>query len=344
MHAPPGATVAAIVLLLLLSPMLQSCAAVGNRGPGLAQARLAGLLALGALAGCVAPSAEKVDSGVTGPPAVDSTTFWRPGLYDSAATACRVEDGPCTCTGDRHAYGVTDVARFAGCETIDGSLTIELINEPSLPTLPYLREIDGDLKVVDTMALRNLDSFPALEAIGGDILIHGTTRLESLQGLERVTRFHGGIHIPNSNFDLTSLDGLQGIQRPALVRIEASQLTSLAGLSGLRQVGTLEILGGPDPMPLDGGLRRLERATHIQLRGIADPTLDGFASLERVSGTISLVDWPNLSDVTAFESVGPTRRLYLFDAPLLCRSHADALAGAVGAEREYYVEGVDEGC
>ena len=127
--------------------------------------------------------------------------------------------------------------------------------------------ITGDLKVVDSPDIYNLERLVALTRIDGALVITGNTAL-------------------------LNLDGLLNIASAGSVEVDGNSImTNIEGLKGLIQVGDLTVSSNPDLADLMGLRNLIAAAGDVTLK--SNPliqNLSGLSSLVRVAGTLTIED------------------------------------------------------
>jgi Leucine-rich repeat (LRR) protein len=199
---------------------------------------------------------------------------------------------------------------LAGCERIEGDLTLELLADANAGSLASLRAITGVLRVSGARGGTRVPLFAALELVGGlhlsDLPLEEPPALPRLRTIQSASNFdvsRGGLSIDacsglvdmrafaaieeldflsvNRVWSLTSLEGLNGLRRLHSLSLEETGVTDLSQLaraSGLRMLilagnSALESLEGlPDGRELFGVVvARNERLA--SLRGLGLPAV-----------------------------------------------------------------------
>lgn len=165
--------------------------------------------------------------------------------------------GPVACTGGS-VQSAPELARYQGCETVEGDLRIEAAELENVDALASLRHVSGALSIANAPDLENVEG------------------LENLRSVQR-------IEIENAP-RLVSLRGLEGLQALDALEVQRTGVRSLTGLEGLREVGTLEIVQNPHLISLRA-LNGLEHAKSVRLelnpRLAAQPGLLPAIEIER---------------------------------------------------------------
>lgn len=226
---------------------------------------------------------------------------------------------------------VTDQAQLdllAGCEVIEGSLTLELFPNADATALESLREVTGRLKIAGAEAVR-LPMFPRLEATGhlilADLEIGAADRFPALRAIghaERLLPRAGqlellratgiadlgmfrevqgiAILILSGNPDLARLEGIENLTELRELEIRGNErLTSLAGFRDTPALQSVQIAANPALESL-AGLRLPQRLSALRLySNDALQTLEGLESVTHaaleVSGHASLRTLEGLS-------------------------------------------------
>jgi hypothetical protein len=114
------------------------------------------------------------------------------------------------CVESIYAHTDSDLAALAGCETIEGDLTIggggELTN---LDSLSNLTTVTGDLDIINT-TLSNLDGLANVSSVRGSLFLRDNDALSNISGLSSLNPVGGDVHI-YYNVVLTSIDGFSSL-------------------------------------------------------------------------------------------------------------------------------------
>jgi hypothetical protein len=189
----------------------------------------------------------------------------------------------------------SELEQLAGCEQIDGDLHIEVFEGADLRPLSALRVVDG---------LLELGAYP-------DIALENNADLMAIKAqVERIAE----------DGYLSSLTGLEGLQRASALQINYVAAEDLEPLLGLRQ------LSGRGSPPLPAGSLGIESTANLRdLRGLANiesvgrllltdnPALSSLGGIQLAVNpiNISLVDSPLLGSLDELEGVGSTGSLTL---------------------------------
>jgi hypothetical protein len=137
------------------------------------------------------------------------------------------------------------------------------------------------------------------------------TTLEGLQGLERVD----GIYIENA--PIVSLDGLRGLTSTrSLAIVTVPALTNIDGLSGVTDFEELTLSDARVLTDLDG-IGNATRIGFLGLSSLSIASLGTLPNLTSVSG-VQLTSLPNLAELDAFAKLSsPPAIVWLYDLPSL---------------------------
>lgn len=198
--------------------------------------------------------------------------------------------------------GNLGLSSLAGLQNLTSVKQI-MLSSTSLSNLNDLGNISGK---VESITLLRMDQVTDIQALGGiseinDLTIDGLGRLTSLQGLEHIQRFDHVLIEQTSLRDFTGLEGLTEVTE--LLHITGNpQLTSLKGMESLSRIGriniytSLKIINNNALIDLDGlyGLRG-EHTGGIQImRNDQLESIMGLDSLSMVYGKISIYKNPKL--------------------------------------------------
>lgn len=267
--------------------------------------------------------------------------------------------GPGFCQGSITLRTLSDVAELASrnCETLDGSLgvTYQVDNLDALAP-STLRTITGSLSIGQTSNLKSLAGLSGLRRIGGSLSVGSNELLENLSGLESLEQIGSDPNVDSitiqANPKLTSFDAIGSARITAGVMIMASEaLTSVAGLKGLSQSGSLWISGAPSlkEIRLDAltecaeckitsllKLQRLELpslkraqvlrvASNLRLQTLSLPLLQ---SVER---ELSVIVNDALTSVGTLEQLSSVGVMQFAENPKLPQCFVDALGARLNA-------------
>ncbi len=237
--------------------------------------------------------------------------------------------GNVTISNNRYNPSVSDILN-GNCERTglsgeiyEGSITLYGQDEVDDFALFAYSEVTGDLTITNqaTNSIVSLAGLNHLSKIGGTFKIQYTP-LTSLQGLENLS-FIGDNFTIDTNNNLTSLSGLEGlttIQGRYVNIIDNSNLTSLAGLNNLTTINGL--LGGPNGVrgqiyidsndnltSLAGMESFTEILGHLVIsRNQSLTSLQGFNNLTSIQGRLSIYEngITSLNGLENLNSVGET--------------------------------------
>jgi hypothetical protein len=226
-----------------------------------------------------------------------------------------------------------DWSLLSGVHCIDGDLQVTGV-EGTVPALPDLGIITGDLIIASNDSPDVLPSFGALREVGDDILIQGNNNLVNLTGLgelqrasqititgnrdlvdltglDHLKRFGGAITV-TSNPSLVSVDGLDQLATGGQIALRANRsLTSIDALASLREIVLLEISGNMNlPAVSLPALERVEVRLIINenpaITSVTAPVLTttgGFIQMES-NAALRSIDLPRLAATAALRMTG----------------------------------------
>jgi len=229
-----------------------------------------------------------------------------------------------TCQGDFTVTSQAELATLSDCEVIDGTLTIDGIEEPvSLLTLSKLTRVTN-LIIATNPALGSLRGLENLTRVTGDLEIGefsgianlplvdlaptpamGNNSLTTLSGLNNLQSVGGDLSIAN-NDGLMFLKGLESLKTVSgdVLLYKNYKLTSLLGLSSLNVGGNFVIRDNASLVLLDE-LEEVSIGGNLGLSGNFVPTaqhcrgdftavnqaiLDALANCTVIDGTLTIND------------------------------------------------------
>ena len=181
-----------------------------------------------------------------------SKTQWFLGLtvlMASGATGCSMTESrpavsgvtPVECAGAT-LHSAEEAARYASCEAVQGDLRVLNSELRDLTALERIRSVSGTLEIAGNPHLDDLTGLDRLSSVG-KLQIENNADLDDLAGLSNLT--HASSIVIRHNHELTSLRGLEGLTRADQVVLAGNGLFGVAGLSNLREVGELAVVGNP---------------------------------------------------------------------------------------------------
>ena len=240
-----------------------------------------------------------------------------------------IMQGPVTVHNQR------ELEQLAGCEQIDGDLHIEVYAGADLTPLSALQSIDGVLEIGAYPDLANdpetdlMDLKAQVDQIVADGYLSSLSGLESLQRASALQLGYVNAEDLEPLLGLRQLSGRAGtLSAGSLYVQDAANLRDLHGLSNVESVQELVVAGTPVLTSL-GGIQLGARMANINV--VDSPLLSDLGELENVSSAYSLI-LSNLgvSDVDSLLSLG-----YIEDSISLERNpmlrNIDGLANLYGA-------------
>ena len=91
--------------------------------------------------------------------------------------------------------GSDDLTTIAGCEVIEGGLTISNASLSTLDDLSNLSEVRGHLVISENDSLSSIDGLSGLISIGGHLYITNNTGLTNLDGLSGLNSVDGDVSV-----------------------------------------------------------------------------------------------------------------------------------------------------
>jgi len=231
------------------------------------------------------------------------------GRVDSVPQDCRRMERSYLLPADRGTMKSYD----GGCLAIAGDLTIQG-NIDSLSVLESFTHlyIGGDLRIVETRGLTDLDGLDGVRFVGGMVDIKANFDLRSLSCMPRLRQVVGDVRITNH----PNLESVRGfgmlLQIGGDLRIESNRaLTKLDGFPALRYIADYhDPAQRPDPAGETGepASRRDPDDEvidpHLIVRDNPNlETIRGFRALTDVDGDIRFIDNPALHAVIGFEQL-----------------------------------------
>jgi hypothetical protein len=194
--------------------------------------------------------------------------------------------------GDVVAGSQAEVAALEGCQEVRGDLVITLFSDADLSPLHELRAVDGSLTIGLEASFAafgdedlDFDALTALAERDAELLANGW--LTSLQGLEQLERVGALMLVGTSASDLSALQRLRsvggtstlygpGVQASGTITLSGNrELLNLTGLESVRGVDALAIFNSPNLVSLSG------------------------VALDREVSAVTLSDAPALVDLSA---------------------------------------------
>jgi hypothetical protein len=203
------------------------------------------------------------------------------------------------------------VTGLSSLERVTGEL---ILDENPLGSLVGLEKLEavGSLTIKST-ALETLAPLSHLTELGSLLLQDNPelTTMEGLQGLEQLD----DIYV--ENVPLVNLDGLRGLTRVrSLTIFQVPALTSIDGISGITEFEELVLADAPVLTDLDG-LENAARIDSLQVSSLPVTSLGTLTSLTSVS-LAYITSMPNLAELDAFAKLtNPPTRVWLYELPSL---------------------------
>ncbi|RFN58693.1 DUF7619 domain-containing protein [Marixanthomonas ophiurae] len=192
---------------------------------------------------------------------------------------------------------------YPNCTQLQNSLIIDGATIDDLSQLTVITEIQGNLRILNTINLQNLNGFQNLSLIY-DLEISNNNSLQDLSGLGNLYQNNNYDLIVDNNDALINLNGLeQMINLNHVYIINNDLLTGLEGLSGLIDVGELKLENNISLTEISGLPRSLQI---FEIRLLNNPVLSDITGLQYVktgsvwAGYIDIIGNPILSNCNIY--------------------------------------------
>lgn len=212
-------------------------------------------------------------------------------------------------------YGLDIQADQVNSITVSGnfntleSLALNSTMATEITGLSNLDSISGDLDI-GMREISQLPEFTDLVYIGGDFemrLNFGEWQLENMSGLESLEVVEGELKLggggPSGASQFTTLDGLEGlidVGSLELRNLEAlSDLSALAGLESAGEISLVNLDALTTPPSFDG----LAEFDLISIDGTALPSMPLFPAALSIEGDIEVTDNANLTSLNGFDNL-----------------------------------------
>lgn len=200
--------------------------------------------------------------------------------------------------------------------TITDSIYIQSMRSLSTISLPKLSTVTTGFWITNDYELTSFDA-PAMTSVGRYLYISYNWKLTTLNGLRNLTSVGESVSV-NGNRALTDLTGLGKLTSyKTLSVIENDELLSLNGLGKPPITATLGLASNPKLASI-AALSGITQIGSLDVSRTALPNLTGLESLSTVSGGFTLSNMPALTSVSALSKLTYVGgQLYLYDAPKL---------------------------
>lgn len=205
----------------------------------------------------------------------------------------------------------------------------------SVAPLYALEEVGGDLELLSTDEWTSLEGLEGLRTVGGGLRVgSGATHLAEFSGLEPLASLE---HVREVEiyfaYQLTSLDGLEGIEKDALEAVtidHAPSIQNIEALAGIRNVG-LKLIG-LDALESLAGLEMLEGPSFlVEGAGITDASAIGGLKGELLA--YGVYDCPELTALSVSNQITAAEYVELGRMPKL-----QAVEGMAGLKHVDFVD------
>lgn len=167
----------------------------------------AGVL-LGASGACGTASVDDGDTGDEAEPGDDDDTG-----DDGSSAICPGDYALAPAEWDpwfTDAERISDISELAGCEVIEGNLSLAGTALTNLDSLSSLTAVGERLWIRDNLALTSLEGLSSLTSVGGDLWIGGNDALTQVDGLWSLTAVGDALSISHNDV-LANLDGVANL-------------------------------------------------------------------------------------------------------------------------------------
>jgi hypothetical protein len=210
---------------------------------------------------------------------------------------------------------------LAGCETIQGDLSVQPPLDPDLRPLSSLKTVTGAVSLIDDPRLRFQGSWDAVFA---------TSWISSLEGLDGL-EFAGSLKIISDLMpDLQPLSHLRALTGTGELHIDINNIQDLAPLANLGGIHSLSVRG--EQLQSIAALRLPARLDELTVIG---PQLSEFGSaslVKTISGTLD-INGTGLRDLTDFSELEQVGRLSITgNGELRSLAGLEKLTGVAGID------------
>jgi len=207
-------------------------------------------------------------------------------------------------TGSGEESSTTEVAECS--EVFEGVAELSGVTDTS--AFENVQRIEGSLRIRGWAGDSLEGLFPCLEEVtSGSLLVADTANLASLRGLEALRVVEGGVAFYR-NAKLTSLEGLEGLEETGSMTVASNPVLADIDLPALRQLGHLDLglcafdsktaQSGTNGLVSLGGFLSLESLGGVGVSGQADlvalPLLYRLVEKDAALGTLSIQHNPSL--------------------------------------------------
>ena len=142
------------------------------------------------------------------------------------------------------------------------------------------------------------------DTVTGDLSVLDSTEIYNLEALAVIDDIQGVVTI-SRNTALLNLDGLVNVANAGAIVVEGNEImTNVDGLGGLRQVGDLTISTNPELRDIEGlaSLMTVSGSLTIESNPLIQ-NLTGLESLTRIAGALSIEDNDALQDIDSLSNL-----------------------------------------
>ncbi len=253
------------------------------------------------------PSAEGTDSGL-----------------DSTSTGEGIDPTVCVPGLELSSFG--SLAHFAGVEVFDGSLRFQELTDEDLSWFQCLREVRGDLAIVDSPGLTDLDGLQSLRSVEGYLSVR-STGIANADGLSNLRDVEELIFVDNA--PLEQLDGLIDLETASRVEVTGHPLLTSLRLPLLTTTQTLVVSDNDALQDLDfTGISTIGHSLDLWRNpGITE--LGPLSGLEVVEGRVQIGHMDGLTTTAGLSSLRRVGTLASFSSnPVLERLELPSLEEA----------------
>lgn len=142
------------------------------------------------------------------------------------------------CTGEFKIETNEDLSLVAGCQSIEGDLNIDGIDQNDLIALHSLESVSGDLWFFRVTNLTNMHGLENLQSIGGGLIISYNDTLENIDALASLNSIGETLTMTNNPL-LSNLSGFSSLHTiGGSILLDGLNITDLNGFSNVNTVGS----------------------------------------------------------------------------------------------------------
>lgn len=187
-----------------------------------------------------------------------------------------------------------------------GIFNVTLCSFSTLPSMPYLAAVYGDLNIDSNSALTSISSFAQLATVSGSLTVVSNPSLSSLDGLQNVQRINGSALIEsNALKNLTGLDSLQSINGPLSVTPPSTCSVPVTSGMTICESQLVELNGLNNVTSIDGNILVQQNTALTSLTGLNGVvTVSGAVAMENnaltsITGLNALAKFADTATITS---------------------------------------------